>query len=214
MATGDVAFDGSTRSVRPAQLIRKSRGVSYSVSTNVAYSTMDYDGSYALPSGTYSTGDDLIRIPFRDNKDLLLAVYYVTPTTNLPYPALIIKKPPKSKNEAFGYSTAYPRPGGAITSSTKDAGYTMLVSTAALSAAATSEAYMVTWQIHPGRYAHNDGASTGAGTNAYENYLEVAPVLTAAQGKVDNLDSTQFTSLQCSSFGYKIAHVLAFEIDA
>lgn len=213
MATGDVAWDGTTTSIRPVLMYKTPRGVTYGQTSNWSYSTQTRDAAYSMAGCAKSTGDDLIRIPFRKNGELLISIEYNQCAAAGQHPGIILQRPPKSKNAVYGYSTDYSRVtgGAAITSSTKDAGWVMLVSPSSCTAAATSHSYLAHFVVHPGPYAFNDGASTGEGTNAYENYIVMAPVLTAARGDTNTLKSTQFVSLQCSSFGYNIAHVHVVE---
>ena len=212
MATGDVTWDGTTSYVRPVLMYKTPRGVTYGQSTNMNYSTQYRDAAYAVCGAALSTGDNLIRIPFRTNGDLMIKIDFNQCAAAGQFPGIILQRPPASKNPVYGYSTYNSYKGDSPTS-TKDAGYVMLVSPTSLASAATSMSHSAMFIITPGRYAFNDGGSTGIGTNAYENYIVMSPVLTAARGN-ELMKSTQYVSLQCSSFGFDLAQVHAVEITA
>lgn len=207
MAT--VAWSGGTTHYRPYAMTKGPHGFAFTQSdvfnpsTDSMYKAMAFDWAH-------TTGEDQVRIPFINNKPMIIEVIFSQLTTTY-YPGIIFERPPKSKNPIWGYSTdaGSTKSGGQAPSSTDDSGYVYLASTAYFTSADSSSYGVFRIRVTPAEFAWNDGGSTGTGTNAYENYVIVSPSLSPGAGAVGSLRSTQLVSAACSTNGFEYAYVRA-----
>jgi hypothetical protein len=207
MAAGDVGWSAGTTSIRPYTFTRTPYGFAVSQSTVFLAST------YLLTSNACDAGycqvdeAEIIRIPFVDNRDMMVTIKYVGLDTAGRYPGIILRKPPQSKNP--GSTKALTQP-----SSTNNSGYRTVVGKVSVGGTATTASCDFYIRIPPGRFAFNDGGSTGEGTAAYENYIEIAPLMASTAGNTAYYANAavDLVSAACTTAAFNYAFVKAYPV--